>query len=70
VIENWIKIGFPLLSYSPIVKTIIELTMKQGGLFLESACKVISGALEATAQLKFQTLGEVDLNVERDSYNQ
>jgi hypothetical protein len=44
--------------------------MKQGGLFLESACKVISGALEATAQLKFQTLGEVDLNVERDSYNQ
>jgi len=63
VIENWIKMGFPLLSYSPILKVIIELTLKQGGFFLESACKVISGTLQTTAQLKFQTLGEVDLNV-------
>jgi hypothetical protein len=55
--------GFPLLSYSPIIKTIIELTLKHGGVFLESACKVISASLQATAQLKFQTLGEIDLNV-------
>jgi hypothetical protein len=53
-----------------IVNALIVLIEQNQNLFFESCCKIISEGMKVTAQIKFQTLSTIDLNVELQSYSQ